>query len=298
MKALCFGSLNIDHTYKVNHFVSKGETLASSLMQDFPGGKGLNQAIALSRAGVPTIHAGVVGADGKILINTLKNANVDTSLIQINENVPSGHAIIQIDDTGDNCILLYGGANQSITKEYIDEVLGQMDKGDYIILQNEINDVPYIVDAAKENDMYVVFNPSPMDEKVFQVDLNKIDLLILNEIEASQILSLKGESYETLINKLNIKFPKSEIMLTLGSEGSIYGYKGNIIKQDAFKTNVVDTTAAGDTFLGYFVAGKMDAMDIKENMKRASMASSMAISRNGASISIPELKEVLKYIDH
>lgn len=294
MKAVCFGSLNIDHTYRVEHFVGKGETISSSQLQDFPGGKGLNQAVALSKAGVNTVHAGIVGRDGKSLIDTLANANVDISMIKIDNEIPTGHAIIQIDDTGDNCILLYGGANQTITKDYVDSVIQRMKKGDYLILQNEINCVPYIVNAAKEKGIYVIFNPSPMDEKVFKVDLDKIDLFILNEVEAAQILGTDYDSYDEMINALTAKFPKSEVMLTLGSEGSVYRFKDTVIRQEVIKTKVVDTTAAGDTFLGYFVAGKINGMNIKENMERASMAASIAISKKGASVSIPELSEVTK----
>ena len=139
MKVLCFGSLNIDYTYKVDHFVGKGETLASESLQVFGGGKGLNQSVALAKAGVEIYHAGAIGEDGKFLLQIMEAAGVHTEYVMELTNVRSGNAIIQNDREGDNCILLYGGANQSITKEHVDRTLSHFQREDYIILQNEIN---------------------------------------------------------------------------------------------------------------------------------------------------------------
>lgn len=294
MKALCFGSLNIDHTYTVEHFVKKGETISSKRLQDFPGGKGLNQSVALAKAGITTIHAGMVGNDGKMLIDVLNKASVDTSLIKTDENIATGHAIIQIDEEGDNCILLFGGANETVSKDYIDEILAKANKDDTLVLQNEISNVPYIVEEAYKKGMYIVLNPSPLNNRIFDIDLNKINLFVLNEIEAAGILGNpdSGKDGLNLIEQLAKKYPHTEIMLTLGSEGSVYGYKNTFIKQESVKTNVVDTTAAGDTFLGYFVAGKIQGLELKQNLERASKAASIAISKKGASVSIPDINEI------
>ena len=139
MKALCFGSLNIDYTYQVDHFVARGETLLSGDLQVFSGGKGLNQSIALSRAGVETCHAGSVGEDGRFLLRQLQEAGVDTGCVTVRDDVRTGHAIIQNSPDGDNCILLYGGANQMLTEAYVDEVLSNFSAGDILLLQNEVN---------------------------------------------------------------------------------------------------------------------------------------------------------------
>ena len=145
MKVLCFGSLNIDYTYRVDHFVQPGETLAAESLQVFSGGKGLNQAIALARAGAETWMAGAVGEDGRFLLDELAAAGVLTDHVSILQQVRTGNAIIQNDKTGDNCILLYGGANRAVTEAQVDAALGHFCAGDWLLLQNEINQLPYII---------------------------------------------------------------------------------------------------------------------------------------------------------
>jgi len=150
MKILNFGSLNIDYTYQVEHFVRAGETLSSDSLQIFSGGKGLNQSIALSRAGADVWHAGAVGKeDGEFLLRQLEEAGVHTEFIAHTEG-KTGHAIIQKDPTGQNCILLYGGANQEITRQMADRVLESFEEGDFLILQNEISEIGYIMEKAHE----------------------------------------------------------------------------------------------------------------------------------------------------
>lgn len=184
MKVLNFGSINIDYVYKVDHFVQKGETISSSNLSIFSGGKGLNQSIALSRAGADVYHAGVVGIDGTFLIEQLKEAKVNTDYIYISDSIRTGNAIIQNDKKGDNCILLYGGANKSITSEMINKTLSYFKKDDWLVLQNEINEIPYIVEKAHEIGMKIVLNPSPMNDAIFDINLNYVDCFIMNEIEA------------------------------------------------------------------------------------------------------------------
>ncbi len=196
MKVLCFGSLNIDYTYKVDHFVKKGETLSSGSLQVFSGGKGLNQSIALARAGAETYHAGSIGEDGRFLLEQLQDAGVDTRYVTVLETVRTGNAIIQNDKEGDNCILLYGGANQAVTTDQADAVLEHFRKGDFLVLQNEINELAYIMERAHERGMKIVLNPSPMDEKIQGLPLGYVDYFMLNEIEASQILGQETRGAE------------------------------------------------------------------------------------------------------
>ena len=170
MKVLCFGSLNIDYTYKVEHFVKKGETLSSDGLGVYGGGKGLNQSIALARAGVPVLHGGCVGEDGDGLISYLKTNGVDTSGIEKVEE-KSGHTIIQVDSNGQNCILLYGGANQKQNIDHIKTVLNQGNSGDYLVLQNEVNEIEYIMQIGKERGMRLVINPSPIDPAILKAPL-------------------------------------------------------------------------------------------------------------------------------
>ena len=298
MKVLCFGSLNIDYTYKVPHFVKKGETLASERLQVFGGGKGLNQSVALAKAGTEVYHAGSIGQDGMFLLDMLKDAGANTDFVKILDTVRTGNAIIQNDKSGDNCIILYGGANQAITREQVDEVMSHFESGDYLVLQNEINELGYIVEKAHEKGMIIVLNPSPMNEKTLALPLDAINYFILNEVEAAQILGKedKGEeSWEQIADDLLKKFPQATIVLTMGSEGSVFKNQKETVCQSIYKVQAVDTTAAGDTFSGYFIGGILGGLSAKEAMDQASKASAIAVTRKGAAPSIPVLAEVQNY---
>ena len=297
MKVLCFGSLNIDYTYKVPHFVKKGETLASERLQVFGGGKGLNQSVALAKAGTEVYHAGSIGQDGMFLLDMLKDAGANTDFVKILDTVRTGNAIIQNDKSGDNCIILYGGANQAITREQVDEVMSHFESGDYLVLQNEINELGYIVEKAHEKGMIIVLNPSPMNEKILALPLD-VNYFILNEVEAAQILGKedKGEeSWEQIADDLLKKFPQATIVLTMGSEGSVFKNQKETVCQSIYKVQAVDTTAAGDTFSGYFIGGILGGLSAKEAMDQASKASAIAVTRKGAAPSIPVLTEVQNY---
>lgn len=290
MRILNFGSLNIDYVYQVDHFVQQGETLSSSDMKIFSGGKGLNQSVAVGKAGADITHAGMIGKDGMFLLDVLKDAHVNVDLIRIGDQ-PSGHAIIQNDVHGDNCILLYGGANQCITKSYIDEVLSHFEQGDILIVQNEINELDYLIHQAKALGMMICLNPSPMNEKILQLDLNQIDLFILNEVEAAQILGQEG-TIEEIIFGLKQRFNHAKVVCTLGALGAVYFDNQQEIWQKAAKVKAVDTTAAGDTFTGYFIFGMFKQLTMKEAMRFATAASAITVTRQGAAPSIPTVEEV------
>ena len=293
MKILNFGSLNIDYVYRVDHFVRKGETISSKSLTLFWGGKGLNQSVALGRAGVGVWHAGSIGTDGKILLDMLASANVDTSCVAVLEEVRTGNAIIQNDAEGDNCIILYGGANRQITKRQVDETLAGFSAGDFLVLQNEINELAYIVQRAHEKGMKIVLNPSPMDEKVLEVNLELIDWFVLNEIEAGQLTGSTNLKSDKLVSLLRDKFPQAKIVLTLGILGSCYADAERVVTQGIYPVKTVDTTAAGDTFTGYFLAGVVQGRSIEESLNLAARASAIAVSRLGAAHSIPTMEEVL-----
>ncbi len=294
MKVLCFGSLNIDYTYKVDHFVKKGETLSSESLKVFSGGKGLNQSIALAKAGADIWHAGAIGSDGIFLVKELEKAGVNTEYITVLENVRTGNAIIQNDKEGDNCIILYGGANQAITKEQVNSVLEHFHSGDFLVLQNEINELPYIMGQAHKKEMKIVLNPSPMNDRIFELPLAYVNYFVLNEIEAGQLLNMEikeGFDGKELSKKLLERFPEAAIVLTLGSDGSVYLDKQNRVCQSAFRVKTVDTTAAGDTFTGFFIGGILKKFSVGDAMEMASKAAAIAVSRAGAAPSIPLWKE-------
>lgn len=293
MRMVNFGSLNIDMVYSVDHSVRPGETEASTGLEYFCGGKGLNQSIALARAGANVFHAGCVGEDGERLINILNENGVDTGLIKMSSS-PSGHAIIQVDKDGQNSILLFGGANKELTKADVVKVVSQCKAGDMIFLQNEISSIPEIINAAHEKRMKIVFNPSPFCKEILNYPLEKIDWFVVNETEAQELTG-KTDPLET-INEFEKSFPNSNVIYTLGEDGAYCCVDGKIFRQGIFKTTVEDTTAAGDTFLGFFFA-LFDEFGAEKALKYAAAASAIAVSRNGASASIPKLDEVENFLN-
>ena len=294
MKVLNFGSLNLDYTYQVESILIPGETQASKGRQIFCGGKGLNQSIALARAGVPVYHAGMIGDEGGILLDACRENGVNTDFIRKIDG-PSGHTIIQVDRNGQNCILLYGGANRSMTREFVDQVLDSFEAGDMLLLQNEINELDYIIDRAYEKGMMIVLNPSPYDGALDNCDLSKVGMFLVNEIEGYQITGEKEP--DRILGKIREIYPGARVALTLGGEGSVYQDEtGTVYRQGIYKVKAVDTTAAGDTFTGYFISSVIDGMPVQEGLDMAAKASAIAVSRPGATASIPLREEVMDFI--
>lgn len=293
MSVICFGSLNIDYAYSVDHIVIPGETISSYDREVFAGGKGLNQSIALARAGAVVSHAGIIGEGGAFLKDMLVENGVDASLLKESSEM-NGHTFIQVDKNGQNSIVLYGGTNQMISQDYIDTVLSYFGKGDVILLQNEVNMLKEIIEGAYERNVYIVLNPSPFDHKILECDLNKVDLFVLNEIEGSQISGADSNDPRGILDRLRESFPKTDVLLTLGKRGSYYmsAQTGERFFQDIVSCKEVDTTAAGDTYTGYFLNGLINGDDISVCMKKAATASSITVSRPGAAPSIPCFSEV------
>lgn len=293
LKILNFGSCNIDYVYSLDHIVEKGETETSSKLDIFPGGKGLNQSVAAAKAGAEIYHAGCVGKGGEELINILKENGVDVSYIRMIDE-KNGHAIIQLGANGENSIFIYPGSNEKITAEYIDFVLENFKEGDILLLQNEINNIDYIVEQAHKKNMIIILNPSPFNEKLKTINFENLAYIILNEVEAKAI---SGENdIQKSVQYIKKKYSDLKIVLTLGSDGCIYFDKENELHQPAFSVKVQDTTAAGDTFTGYFAAELLKGTDYENILKIASAASAIAVSRKGAAPSIPCRHEVLSYL--
>ena len=289
MKILNIGSMNLDMVYQMDHIVQPGETEASYGMNVFLGGKGINQSVAAAQAGATVFHGGMIGEDGQPFLDACVKYNVDARYIRQVEG-KSGHAIIQIDKNAQNCILLFGGANQMLTEAYVDEVLEGFAAGDILLLQNEVNMLPYIVDKAHAKGMQIALNPSPFNEKLKEVDMGKISIFLLNEVEGFQVTGVTDP--DAIIAKLLELYPHAKIVLTLGKDGAVYADKDQKVFQPIFKVKAVDTTAAGDTFTGYFLACLCEGLPMEEVLKRSAKASSIAVSRPGAVPSIPCRAEV------
>ena len=290
MKVLCFGSANLDHVYKVDHFTVPGETQGCLEYNIKCGGKGINQAIAMALAGNDTYFAGIIGSDGGLLKDALVDKGVHIDYMKIS-NKPTGHAIIEVDQSGQNHILLYGGTNKDIDFEYIDEVLSHFSKGDIVVLQNEINNVPYIIERCYEKEMKIFFNAAPYDIAVKNYPI-EVTWLVVNETEGATLSN--EEDYEKIIQTLKQKYPHTHILFTMGKEGSRVLTDKEDIKVEALKVNAVDTTGAGDTYIGYFVRGIVEEMPLLETAQMATKASAIAVTRFGAVDSIPNYEEVFE----
>ena len=293
MRVLNFGSLNLDYVYTVDHFVRPGETISSTSRTIKHGGKGLNQSVALARAGADVAHAGCIGEGGESLKKMLEKEGVDVSALIRTEEM-QGHTVIQVNPDGENCIILYGGSNQRITEEQIGRTLEEYSAGDWLVLQNEINLLPEIVEAAFRRGMRIVLNPSPYNEKLEKVDFHKLSWLLVNEIEAEQITG--SDDPDKAWQILHERYPGLSVLITLGKRGSVaYALTENgteKVSQEAMKVKAVDTTAAGDTFTGYFVAGLMKGEPLKACMEEATKASAISVTRPGAADSIPTRGEM------
>lgn len=294
MKILNFGSCNIDYVYSLDHVVKVGETETTHKLETFPGGKGLNQSIAVARAGVKIYHAGCVGNDSELLTNILQENGVDISYLKTID-AKNGHAVIQVSSRGENSIFLYPGSNEMITTDFVDTVLDNFNAGDIILLQNEINNLDYIVKKAYQKGMCIILNPSPFNERISEINFSMLSYIVLNEVELSGISGC-AELEEGLVY-LKSKYPWLKVILTLGENGSVFVNGNQEFRQAAFKVDVVDTTAAGDTFMGYFVAELSMGTEYSRILKIASAASAVTVSRKGAAPSIPNRSEVLPLFD-
>lgn len=321
-RLLNFGSLNLDKTYSVPHIIRPGETLAATHYDVFIGGKGLNQSIALARAGADVMHAGLVGeTDGDALLARLEENDVDTTLVE-KRPLPSGHTIIQVDDSGANCIIVEGGANRAVDAAFAEKVLSQFNTGDVLILQNEISALAEIVDMASARGMKIVLNPSPMDERLQALDLSKIDIFVVNEGEGAAMTG--AEVPEDILNIYSERFPHQTVILTLGEKGAWYqgaaqpfamsqgadaAPAGKQVENatssasspaqaplrfytPAETIKPVDTTGAGDTFSGYLIAGLISGLTPQQAMARATKAAAIACLTKGASNAIPRWEDV------
>ena len=291
MKILSFGSMNIDNTYSVDEFVQPGETMTAKNLSKFCGGKGLNQSIALAAAGADVAHFGCVGEDGDILLDMLKSRGVNTDSVIKIDNITSGHAIIQVDSHGQNSILLYPGANRRMTPELIDRELEKYSCGDWLLIQNETNCLEYIMRAANKKGMKIAFNPSPMDGTVSTLPRELVDLFLVNEIEGAAVTG--KEITEEITAEFEKLFPNAAVILTLGKKGSIFKSEKDMLFQPSYCGTVKDTTGAGDTYTGFFIANYIKGVSPQECMRIAAMASTVQISRDGAAIAIPTKQEVL-----
>ena len=288
-EVLNYGSINIDHVYRVANLVSPGQTVASKHYSRCGGGKGYNQSIALARAGAAVAHAGKVGRDGTFLVEGLEAAGVNTQHVDVTD-AATGHAIIQVDDRGENAIVLHRGANHQVNAAEARALIATRAPGSYLLLQNEISCVAEIIALGLARDLRVAFNPAPMTDEVASMPLGGLCLLVVNESEGR---ALTGESQaDAVLDALHERWPATPVVLTTGGAGARYIDDKQRLFEPAQQVEVVDTTAAGDTFVGYFLAALVADCPPSEALRLASRAAALCVTRPGAADAIPGRHEL------
>jgi ribokinase len=283
------GSINLDRVFQVPRIARPGETLASRGMATFAGGKGANQSIALVRAGAKVMHIGRVGEDGRSLLERLASEGVDTKHVAIGPTL-TGQAIIQVDEAGQNAIVLDAGANHAIALADVERAIAEARPGDWFLTQNETSHVADTIRMAKTHGLRVAFNPAPMTDSVLDCPLDSVDLLVVNETEAAVLTGL--EDADGQLRSCIERWPDCEVVVTRGAQGALARGSNWHLTQAATETRVVDTTAAGDTFLGYYLAGLVEGRSPPERLAWACRAAACCVAKHGASDSIPRRHEV------
>ena len=288
-KLVNLGSLCIDHVYSVPDITGAGETVASLGYEVFPGGKGLNQSVAAARAGAEVMHFGCVGEDGAWLKDVLAEAGVEASGVRVATGA-SGHAVIQVNAAGENAIVVAGGTNRELTEAEVSTALDAVGPGDWLLLQNEINDLEGVLAASARRGARVAFNVAPVDGREAGYDLSATALLIVNEIEAGALAGEEDPS--AALTSLRQRYPNMDVVLTLGREGLLYANSDGTRTMPAYPVQAVDETAAGDAFIGYLMAALLAGDEIASALRKASAAGALAVTKAGAASSIPTPPEV------
>lgn len=285
MTVYCLGSINVDHVYGVPHLPAPGETIAADSLSTMLGGKGANQSVAAALAGADVRHIGAVGPDGGWTVDKLAGFGVNTQHVS-HVGAPTGHAIINVDPDGENAIVLYAGANwaQSVTE--IEAALGRADAGDILLLQNETSHQVQAARIARTRGMRVVYSAAPFDVGAVQQVLPEVSVLVMNRVEAAQLADALGQIRGV------------EMIVTHGPKGAEWITEdGTSIHVPAFPAEAVDTTGAGDCFIGSLVAELDRGADRRQAMRYASAAAAIQVTRPGTSQAMPARAEVLAFLD-
>ena len=297
MKNICvIGSLNMDLVVNVDTMPKPGQTIIGSNFKEVPGGKGANQAVAMARLNGNVSMIGKVGEDGfgQTLINSLKNDKVDTTYIQT-ANGATGVALITVDKNAQNSIVVSPGANFEVKEDDIDNNIEAIKNSDIVVLQLEtpLNTIKYALNEAKELNKYTILNPAPavkLDDEI----IKNVDLLTPNETELEIISGVSIETEEDIHRASQIMIEKGvkELIVTLGSKGSLYINKEKSMFQKSYKVEAIDTTAAGDSYTGALAVALSNDKTIEEAMDFASKVGALSVLKEGAQSSLPTLEDV------
>ncbi len=304
-KVTVLGSLNVDTSFRVTDFPKPGETISVKEKGNAAGGKGANQAVAASRLGAQTSFIGQVGDDasGRFMVKSLEEDNIDASCVSINPSVGTGTATIMLDEDGQNCILVYGGANQAITPEDIEGAEDEIASSDFLVAQFETpqNVAIRAFEIAKANGVKTILNPAPAPKSIDPELLKLTDIIVPNELESASITGIEITDEESMVKTAACfaEMGVANVLITVGDRGAFYMIDGKHNLVPAYKVQAVDTTAAGDTFIGALSAQlKTDYSNVEEAISFAEHASSITVQRLGAQPSIPHLDEVKELINN
>ncbi|MDB6177092.1 ribokinase [Paracoccus sp. Z330] len=281
------GSINIDHVYRLNHLPRPGETLAATTYSVGLGGKGANQSIAAARAGAATLHLGGMSGADNWVVDRLTSYGVQTHLLQRHADQVTGHAIILLDSTGENSIVIHPGANRQLDSGTLAKALSGLGKGDTLLLQNETSHQVEAARTARERGARVIYSAAPFDLQAVHEILPYVSVLAMNAGEAEQLFkAMPGD------------IPVDGLLITRGAEGAEYRdmETGQVTRQSAFAVEPVDTTGAGDTFAGYFAAGLDRGDTVATALELASAAAALKVTRPGAGDAIPSYDEVQAFL--
>lgn len=279
------GSINIDHVYRLPHLPLPGETLAAESFSTGLGGKGANQSIAAARAGAMTHHIGSMGQGDYWVIERLRDAGVCTAPITRLPGIATGHAIILLDASAENAIVIHPGANRAQDLSALKAALSEIGPRDTLLIQNETNCQVEATQLARSQGARVIYSAAPFDIEAVRAVLPHVSILAMNEGEAAQLFhAVPGDLPETL----------EGLLITRGGDGAEYRdlTTGETHRQPAFRITPVDTTGAGDTFAGFFAASRDRGDGIPEALQLASAAAALKVTRRGAGDAIPMLEEV------
>lgn len=279
----CFGSINIDHVHRVPHFPVAGETLADQDYAAGLGGKGANQALAAAAAGADVRMIGAIGADGTWATVHLSDKGIDISGVAISEQA-TGHAVIFVSPEGENQIVIHGGANQCLTQILVDKALSPAKPGDWWLCQNETNLVADAARLARAEGLKIAYAAAPFEAAPAAEMLPLADLIAVNAGEAAALAAHFDCPVEDL--------PVPALLITMGGDGARYLADGAEIRVPAFPVTPLDTTGAGDTFLGTLLSGFDTGLVVQDAMIRAAAAAALQVTRKGAGEAIPSAAEV------
>ncbi len=282
------GSINIDYIYGLPHLVTAGETIAASRYVSALGGKGANQSIAIAKAGGTVFHAGMIHSDDEKWLKPLHAAGVNTDAV-LRGDIPTGHAIVAVDNEsehqGENQIILAPLSNQALPSDLIGELLETAVAGDWALAQNETNLTAEFLTAAKSKGLHICYSAAPFVVDTTLALLPLVDLLIVNQIEAEALSEATGKP----VHEMDIP----HLIVTRGADGAHYSGIDGQFHIPALNVTAVDTTGAGDTYLGYVLAQLDQNMPIQDAMRIATAAAAIQVTRHGASAAIPDMAETI-----